>query len=142
MANYDATIRTNYFSVKDEKAFRKLMESVNAEAEIHIFEQEMYDGSKKFGFGCYGAISGICAVSDEDEYPDIDGCIQEALQKLVCEDDAVIMVEIGYEKLRYVTGLGAVITSTEIRHIDVWHESLVAARLLLDNPNFQTQIDY
>lgn len=31
MANYECTVRTNYFHVKDEEAFRKLVEGIVSE---------------------------------------------------------------------------------------------------------------
>lgn len=142
MANYYATIRTNYFSVKDEAAFRELIQSVIAEDEVYIFEEPQSDGSKKFGFGCYGTISGIYVDSDDDRFePDIDD-FWNALQKLVCEDDAIIITELGSEKLRYLVGGSTVITSESIQFVDVWKESLEIARQLLNNPNYQTDFDY
>ena len=142
MANYYATIRTNYFSVKDENAFRELFQSViAAEDEVHLFEELQSDGSMKFGFGCYGTISGVCTDSDDEDNPDWDR-FMEALQKLVCEDDAIIITEVGNEKLRYVGGISTVITSTEIRCVDIQAEALKVAQKLLSNPKYQTQMDY
>lgn len=142
MANYYATIRTNYFSVKDEDAFRKLILSVRAEDEVYIFEQSQSDGSKKFGFGCLGSIYGISAEPEEDDSEDDMDCFLDALQNLVCEDDAIIMTEVGNEKLRYVIGYSIVITSEEIQGIGIPDKALHLAQELLGNKDFQTQMDY
>jgi len=142
MANYYATIRTNYFSVKDEDAFRELLQSVSAEDEVHVFEQPQPDGSKKFGFGCYGNIYGIPAGSDEDGSEDDMECFLDALQNLICEDDAIIMTEVGNEKLRYVIGCSTVITSKEIRGVSIPDKALHLVQELLGNKDFRTQMDY
>jgi len=142
MANYYATIRTNYFSVKDENAFRELMQSVNAEDEVHVFEQPQSDGSKKYGFGCYGSIYGIPVEPDGN---DLDGGMDrflDALQNLVYEDDAIIITEAGNEKLRYVIGFSTVITSKEIQGVSIPDKALYLAQELLGNKNYQTQMDY
>lgn len=143
MANYYATIRTNYFSVKEESAFRKLMDSVCTEDEIYVFESPQSDGSTKFGFGCYGAINGIWVETDDEFYCDegIDSFFGQ-LQQLVCADDAIIITEIGNEKLRYVVGFCTVITSKEIRSISISEAAICAAKELLRNQDFQTQMDY
>jgi len=140
MANYYATIRTNYFSVKDETAFRELIQSVTAEDEVHIFEQPQSDGGKKFGFGCCGSIGGIANPDDED-HPDLDVFL-EALQKLVCEKDAIILTEVGSEKLRYVMGLSTVITHAKIQYVDIRSIALEVAQKSLGNPDYTTQMDY
>ena len=143
MADYFAAIRTNYFSVKDEDAFRELIRSVIAEDGVHLFEEPQPDGSIKFGFGCYGTINGICVDPDDDGYCDDEiDCFFDALQKLVCEDDAIIIMEAGHEKLRYVAGLNTVITHTAIQSVSLSEASLEIARKLLGNPDYQTQMDY
>jgi len=142
MANYYATTRTNYFSVKGENAFRELMQSVSAEDEVHVFEQPQPDGSKKYGFGCYGSIYGIPVEPDRN---DLDGGMDrflDALQNLVYEDDAIIITEAGNEKLRYVIGFCTVITSKEIQGVSIPDIALHLARKLLGNKNYQTQMDY
>jgi len=142
MANYDATIRTNYFAVKDAGEFRKLIHSVSAEDEVHIFEQAQPDGSKKLGFGCYGNIYGIPVKPDEDDSePDIN-CFYNGLQRLVRGDDAIIITEVGSEKLRYAIGCSTVITSKEIQCVSIPDDALHLAQKLLGNKDFQTQMDY
>jgi hypothetical protein len=103
MANYNATIRTNYFSVKDEARFREIMDACGAEDELYVFESE--DGTGKLGFGCYGRLNGIPAgEAADDEESDIDA-FYDALQDVLSDGDAIIITELGYEYLRYLIGV-------------------------------------
>ena len=141
MANYSATVRTNYFSVKDETAFRNLIEASRAaEDQLNLFEQNQEDGNMKFGFGCQSYILGAPDPSDNNslntEY------LYECLQGLVPDDDAIIITEIGSEKLRYVTAFSTVITKDKIQTIDISTIALDLARKLLNNPDYYTKMDY
>jgi hypothetical protein len=140
MANYCATIRSNYFSVKDEVKFRELMNSCSAEDEIYVFEAE--DGSGKFGFGCYGSISGIPVGENEDETEEDLDAFYDALQEVLSEGDAIIITEIGNEKLRYLIGTCTVITSCEIRVFNLGDQSVKLAREMLEDNGFRTRMDY
>jgi len=140
MANYNATIRTNYFSVTNESAFRDLIQSVQAEDTVHLFEDPQPDGGKKFGFGCYGYIYGIPITEDEDEY-DMDRFF-ENLQVLLCESDAIILTEIGNEKLRYLFGMSVIITKKAIRSTTITDCALIIAQEMLENDEFTTKMEY
>lgn len=60
MANYQCAVRTNYFHVKDEAAFKKLMANVVcSEDYVEVWEREDENGNKIFGFGCYSSINGL-----------------------------------------------------------------------------------
>ena len=133
MANYSATIRTNYFSVKDPTALRELIDSVEAEDTVSLFMTKLPDGSMQYGFGCYGSLFGIQDSLD---------AFYEALQELVCENDAILIFEVGYEKLRYVVGCCTVITRTKMQHIDIHQQALELAAKLLNRPNYNTRLDY
>lgn len=97
MANYSATIRTNYFSVKDPTALRELIDSVEAEDTVSLFMTKLPDGSMQYGFGCYGSLFGIQDSLD---------AFYEALQELVCENDAILIFELAMKN--YVMSLAAV----------------------------------
>lgn len=133
MANYEATVRTNYFSVKDPIALKELIDSVDAEDTVSLFTHELPDGSMQYGFGCYGSLFGIQGNIDT---------FYEALQKLVCENDAILIFEVGYEKLRYVVGCCTVITSTDMQCVDIRQQALELAAKLLNRPNYNTRLDY
>ena len=133
MANYEATVRTNYFSVKDPIALKELIDSVDAEDTVSLFTHELPDGSMQYGFGCYGSLFGIQGNIDT---------FYEALQKLVCENDAILIFEVGYEKLRYVVGCCTVITSTDMQCVDIRQQAVALAAKLLNSPNYNTRLDY
>ena len=134
MANYCCAIRSNYFRVKDEEKFRELMSHVyGSEDEISLFE-EVLDNQKFFGFGLYGSIAGLC---NENEDEDVD-----ALQECVADDDAVIILESGNEKLRYIIGGATIITSKSSEYVDITSVAKDKAAKMLNNPNWQTRCEY
>lgn len=142
MADYNAKILTNYFAVNNETEFRGLMASCMADDEIEVFQEENSDKTTKFGFGCYGILHGI---PDPDSEDDEDGSVElfyESLQKLLHPDDAIIITEIGHEKLNYFIALCTVITRDNIKHIDARAEAVKLAGELLGNPGFTTKMDY
>lgn len=146
MANYTCKIRTNYFHVKDEEAFRALMARVyGEESTVQLFEDTDENGKPVFGFGCNGGIAGVKnAMCDEDDDVDetaYDEFIDE-LKKLVAEDDAIIILESGHENLRYITGQAHIITSTEERFLDITKIAAQQAALMLQNPNYSTKCEY
>lgn len=148
MANYVNALRTNYFRVKDENAFKEFMSRVEeTEGEICIFE-DIIDGEKLFAFGCYGLIAGINPTLDEfnDEDYDPDACsydeFVDGLQKLVADDDAIVIYEAGNEKMRYVNGTVEIITSTNYKALSIIDIANKAAAKLLGNPSWTTRSTY
>lgn len=138
MANYMCTIRTNYFHVIDENKFLDLMNRVYGEDTVNVFRG--YDNT--FGFGCYGGISGI---ADDDDDDIDDSCYDDflgALQECVSDDDAILIFEVGNEKLRYVTGWVTVVTNKSItsRGLDMVGREI--ARKELNNAGWTTQSEY
>ena len=143
MADYSGTMRTNYFRVKDENAFRELMERVYPS--VHVFEKLDTRGRKLFGFGAYEAIAGVtCAAIDEDPdaqesaYDEFIRCLQEC----IADDDAIIMIEAGHEKLNYVAGKAEIITATDYRYVDITRVAVGIATEMLANPNWETCCEY
>lgn len=144
MANYYCVIRTNYFHVKNETAFKEFMARVEGTEEaISLWEEKDSHGQTVFGFGVYGAISGV-RNSDDDEDMDetaydefIDG-----LQEFVAEDDAIIIMEAGHENLRYVIGSATIVTSKSYKHINITDRAKEAAADMLGNPQWDTTCSY
>ena len=60
----------------------------------------------------------------------------------MCENDAILIFEVGYEKLRYVVGCCTVITSTDMQCVDIQHQAVALAAKLLNRPNYDTRLDY
>lgn len=145
MANYECATRTNYFRVKDPEAFRKFMSRVYGGCELEVWEEKDTAGNIQFGFGCYDGISGY-----EPESPETadDNCdygydeFLEALQQHIAEDDAVIILECGHEKLRYIIASAIIVTSKDIESLDVCDIAASRAAVLLNNPSWCTKCDY
>ena len=139
MANYCCVVRTNYFHVKDPVAFKEFMKTVAADDYINVWDEKDKDGNQVFGFGCYGPIYGI--VTDDDINDDYDGFVS-GLAELVAEDDAIIIMESGNEKLRYLVGSALVITSKQIKYMQIEALAAEAAAKMLGNPSWATRVDY
>lgn len=146
MANYICTIRTNYFHVKDEEKFRELMSRAYGEEDnIYLFEKQDSEGKNKFGFGLYSGIAGVRnAKDDEDEDCDETSYDEfiEGLQECVADDDAIIIMEAGNEKLRYVVGSALVITSKDTEYLDISDLAVQKAKEMLHNPSYGTIVCY
>ena len=146
MANYCCTIRTNYFHVKDEATFRALMDRVYGyEDGIELWKERDANGNTVFGFGVYGGISGLRnAGADEDDDYDESSYDEflDGLQECVADDDAIIILEAGNEKMRYVIGAATVITSDQFAYLDIADLAKQKASEFLSNPSWQTQCTY
>ena len=107
MANYHCAIRTNYFHVKDSELFRQFISRVyGADGSVELWEEKDADGQMVFGFGCYGGISGLRDTSEDTSETVSETAYDEficGLQQHIREDDAVIILEAGQEKLCYET---------------------------------------
>lgn len=143
MANYNAFIRTNYFTVTDEQRFRDLMAKCScSEGAVELFEGSC---ANQFGFGCHGSLSGIPYHDGEDDDNDIEYSMDDflaGLQALLPDGEAIILTEVGYEKLRYLIGIATVITNEKIASVELEAESFKLAAQLLDVDNFSTTNNY
>lgn len=150
MANYCCAVRTNYFHVKDPDAFKKFMKKVIAcEGCISVWEEKDEAGKSVFGFGGYGSILGVpvheeeCNEDDDYGYDDCDfDKFVNGLSELVADDDAIIILESGNEKLRYVTGCALVITSKDSEYMEIDVLAAKRAAEMLKNPKWKTQVSY
>ena len=143
---YYCTIRTNYFHVKDEDAFRKLIgRAYGREDSIQLFEDEDAEGNPVFGFGLYGRIAGV-KVTTEDGDEDFDESSYDeflyALQECVAEGDAIIILEAGNDKLRFVVGNATIITSKDCTDLSLKQLAAQHAAAMLGNPSWETRCEY
>ena len=139
MANYYCTVRTNYFHVKNEEQFKKLMERVYGyEDSVDLWEDRDAEGNIVFGFGAYTGILGVEIEDDEYSYDEF----VKGLQNCVADDDAIIIMEAGNEKLRYVVGSALVITSQSYEYLDIAELAAMKAAEMLANPEWSTRCDY
>ena len=143
MANYCCTIRTNYFHVKDEAEFRSLMEQVyGSEDAVEVWEKRDDEGNTTFGFGCYGGIAGIRDTDDDDLEETAFDRFLEKLQQCVAENDAVIILEAGNEKMRYVVGTALILTNKACEYLDIAELAEKRAAELLATPSWKTKLTY
>ena len=149
MANYCCAVRTNYFHVKDPDAFLEFMDKVAAcEDSANVWEDRDKAGRPVFGFGCYSPILGVPARSeeacvDDDDFEDYDyDEFVSGLSELVAEDDAIIILESGNEKLRYLIGSALVITSTGADYMEIDAIAAKRAAEMIGNPGWQTKTCY
>ena len=146
MANYNCTIRTNYFHAKDNEKFEQFMTHVYGE-DLEVFHSADSNGNKVYGFGGYGGIAGY--FNKEEDYEDNDEAWDNAYDNFidglvthVTEDDAILIFESGNEKLRYVVGSVAVITSKGYEYRDIRDVGMEMARQMLNNPDYTTRCEY
>lgn len=143
MANYISSTRTNYFHVTNSEAFKDLMKHCTAEDEIQVFEEPDGNGETTYAFGTYGLFQGYCEDDEGDsdmEYAFDD--FVDRLQQLLRPDDACIIYNAGWEKLRYVGGGTTIITKDKVESIGLIDIAVKKARELLDDPAWETKNDY
>lgn len=144
MANYSCTVRTNYFHVKDEEAFRSLMSRVyGREDAVELWEDKDKDGKTVFGFGALGGIAGVFDSKEDDT--DDDTAYDEficGLRKCVADDDAIIILESGNEKLNYVIGNARIITGSDFEYLNITALAIEKAKEMLGKPNWNTKCEY
>lgn len=144
MANYCCTIRTNYFHVKDEDSFRNLMSRVyGCEDSVELWEEKDKNGKTVFGFGVYGCISGLrdTDTDDIDDDSSYDDFI-DRLQESVAEDDAIIILEAGSEKMRYIVGSATIITSSVVKYMSITDLAVAQAAEMIGNSMWGTKCEY
>ena len=144
MANYICTTRTNYFRVTDEEKYKELFDCLTGgEDEIHDFTKTDGNGVVWHGFGSYGLIVYNVPATDEDE--DCEGSFDDfidELQKILPENEAFILFEVGYEKLRYVSGSAIVVTRNRNECLDLRSMAVDKARRMLGKEDFNTKCEY
>ena len=144
MANYECVIRTNYFHVKDEDQFQALMDVVSADS-LEFWEKKDENGSPVFAFGSIGPVYGIPHLieggeseADEESYDEL----LYQLKDLVAEGEAVIIMEAGHEKLRYVSGNATIVTSETVDYVNLERAALKLARELLGASDYTPEMCY
>ena len=149
MANYYGITRTNYFHVNDPEGLKKLMRRVvSDEGDIDLWEDKDKEGNPVFGFGGYSSIVGICPIEnnndgEDEDYDEADyNLFVGELQKLIVDGDAIIITEIGHEKLRYLTAYSVIITKNDVQNIDLERRSALKASEMLGDPEYSTKTCY
>lgn len=167
MANYESFYRTNYFKVKDADQFKKFMALASSCSEdLTVYENDNHDGTYMIcGYGepsfyaenireCFDTVPQ--EIKDKEPTPEEfekflkdnniedseDDIFFDVLQALIAEDDAVIYKEAGHEKMRYIGVCVGVITTNKIAWVHVDDELMGMARNMLQNPEWNTKLEY
>ena len=141
MANYYSKSRTNYFTVTDIEKFADIIKHLSGDGEIDFSEH--YTDKGKFMFYCDGVLNGYMTDPDDDDSIDeATGMMVEELQKILPDGEAIILTEVGSEKMRYILCRATIITNKEVRYVNLNDEAVATAREMLGNPNYTTEMDY
>lgn len=136
MANYNEVLRTNYFEVTDVDKFQDLIDGLCSNDKISVWKKK-FNGKTKFGFGCCSSISYAdesCDFSMSD--------FMNRLAKLLPDGEAVILTEIGHEKLCYIGSGSYIATNKECIYLDLQILAVKRAAEMLGIDNFETTIEY
>lgn len=147
MSNFYGKTRTNYFSVTDENALRDIISrACGSEDTVHLHVEQTISGEKKFMFLCGSEILGFPETDESGEvYEDCDYSFDEftaALQKILPENEAIIITEVGNEKMRYLLGCVTVVTRNEIKCENLRSLGINIARELLKDESWDTKNEY
>ena len=131
MANYYATARSNYFAVRDEKAFRVWTTLLGLTILEPTHHDKVSDGIPRFGIAPGDFDEGGWPTSiyheDTDVCEDIDVAGQLAVH--LADGDVAVLMEVGNEKLRYVAGSAVAVNhkgeTTSVDIDDIYQAALV-----------------
>lgn len=106
MADYIGRYRSNYFAVKDRKAFEQFCKRFNLER-ITDDKDKSLVGFLDSGFN--GSIPVSIYNEEQDDNEDIDFLAE--LSTHLAPGHVAIVKEVGYEKMRYLVGLAFAVNS-------------------------------
>lgn len=113
MANYYATARSNYFAVKNETAFREWAERTGLRILQPDHHDKVADGVPRFGItpgdGDDSGWPTLLHNAETDDYDDIN--VAGQLSAHLADDEVAVLMEVGNEKLRYVSGSAVAVNS-------------------------------
>ena len=113
MANYYATARSNYFAVKDAQAFRDWADGLGLTILEPDPKDKAADGIVRFGIapGDDDGGSWPTSLSDAETGYSEDIDVAGQLSAHVADDEVAVLIEVGNEKLRYMTGFAVAVNS-------------------------------
>jgi hypothetical protein len=141
MDNKHGRILTNYFRVTDIKKLNEILAKCKPEHndKIQLFNKTVENGEKLYAFGCSSLFEGYydprIGKSDYDSFED-------DLQTVVVPGDAIIIMEVGYEALKFVYGIAHIITREKTEMMDFTYMVTQKAAELLGNPDYKTIMQY
>jgi len=99
------------------------------------------DGETRYGFKCYASLQGYVVNNEKSMEYDFDSFVDD-LQTVIAPGEAIIMMEIGYAELKFITGTAFIITREKTESLDLTHLALEKAAEVLGNPDYQTTMEY
>lgn len=140
MSEYGAACRTNWFHVTDPERLRRLIASVRTLQGNPIMLWKSKDKLQRdvYAFGGYGTIADVysCASENEDDFEY--GPFITDLSEILTDDEAVVISEIGNDKLQYIVAYAVVVTKYEIRTVDLFNASVQEAEEMLCEAMYAT----
>lgn len=134
MANYYAKTRSNYFGVNSKEDLEKI---INRCCSMDSNEVKIAESDGKYAILCESEIMGY----ETDYGYDFDKFIKD-LSSVVEDGDAVILTEVGHEKMRYLSGSIVVITKNQVQYKTLQDIGISVAQEMLNNPNWETRNNY
>ena len=98
MANYYASARSNYFQVKDSKVFEEWVDSIPG---LGIFTKQ---GDSATLYAICDNGGDACGWPSYDHENDREIDLAEELAEHLAEGQVAVLIEVGAEKLRYLSG--------------------------------------
>lgn len=136
--------RTNYFDVKDKKAFEELVNNmVTNDGKAFMFE----NSRGEVGFAADGEIFGMNPKDMENpglnpEPDELETEMIHQIQALIKPGQACIITSISYENLKYITGSAYVITKYHSAVLDLNNAALEMARTMLNDDTYSPDMAY
>ena len=100
------------------------------------------------GFGSYSSIywspskaDGNPDWLDEDDADGYEDFLNQ-LSKILPEDEAFVLIDVGHEKLRYLSGFATIVTNKDIKYVDLTNTTQTVAREMLQKPDYKLEIEY
>jgi hypothetical protein len=119
MADWYGSARTNYFRVKDREGFEiwaaaSSLKTIERDGRFGIFSEDCFGGWP----------SSVPSADDPENYRDFD--VVQELARHVEPGEIVVCMEVGAEKLRYVTGAAVAfrVVKDEIERISISVEDI------------------
>lgn len=141
MADYEGMTRTSYFRVKSPKRLKEILKRCSSEGTQIELTETVINGKKHYSFCCESCITGLrlkkTALQDTGSYSKL----ISALQSNLYPGEAMVIMEVGHEKLRYLVAAATVITKDACEEINLCNCASKAARKLLGNPNYTLRME-
>lgn len=136
MANYYGSCRTNFFRVKDDKAFEAAMDGID-DVEYHNRDGKyvlLGNNADGAGWPTY--------KYDEarDDHEDLD--LVDEVFPYLADGEVAIFMEVGAEKLRFLIGYAEAVNNKGERDIISLTDIYERAAKLTDRPEDITQCEY